>query len=296
MSVYTGIKSFSKQWYIDMLYIVLGSLIMASGYVFFVVPYKIAPGGVYGIAIILHHTFGLPTGMTGLVLNIPLVIWGIKELGPKFGWKTILGMTLTSVAIDVLTYFWGNRPLVVENEMILSSLFGGILIGTGLALIFRARATSGGTDIIAQIMNKRTGIPMGQLIIMLDIVIVLAGTIIFADIKLALYALITIYVTGKVIDSLTIGLNYKKGALIISNKYEEIADKIKNSLNRGGTYFHGSGMLNNNEKKIIFTAVNRRELVALQYYVKEIDPEAFMTILDVRDVRGEGFKSFEEDL
>ncbi|MCK5760022.1 MAG: YitT family protein [Candidatus Delongbacteria bacterium] len=294
MGVYTGIKSFTKQWYIDMLYIVIGSLIMAAGYVFFVIPYMIVPGGVYGIAIILHHTFGLPTGMTGLVLNIPLVIWGIKELGPKFGWKTILGMTLTSIAIDVLTYFWGDRPLVLENELILSPIFGGLLIGGGLALIFRARATSGGTDIVAQIMNKHTGISMGQLIIMLDIVIVLAGTIIFADIKLALYALITIYVTGKVIDSMTIGLNYKKGALIISEKYQEIADKIKNSLNRGGTYLHGSGMLNNNEKKIIFTAINRRELVALQYYVKEIDPEAFMTILDVRDVRGEGFKSFEE--
>ncbi|MCK4981168.1 MAG: YitT family protein, partial [Candidatus Delongbacteria bacterium] len=166
MGVYTGIKSFTKQWYIDMLYIVIGSLIMASGYVFFVVPYKIVPGGVYGIAIILHHTFGLPTGTTGLVLNIPLVIWGIKELGPKFGWKTILGMTLTSVAIDVMTYFWGDRPLVIENELILSPIFGGLLIGGGLALIFRARATSGGTDIVAQIMNKHTGISMGQLIIM----------------------------------------------------------------------------------------------------------------------------------
>ena len=143
--------------------------------------------------------------------------------------------------------------------------------------------------IVVQILSWILGIALALGAFFLDLGI-------FADIKLALYALITIYVTGKVIDSLTIGLNYKKGALIISDKYKEIAEKIKTSLNRGGTYFNGSGLQSDTEKKIIFTAVNRRELVALQYYVKEIDPKAFVTILDVRGVRGEGFKSFEDDL
>lgn len=294
MFLFSDYKAFSKKGIKDILMVLAGSLVMASGYVFFIVPYKIIPGGVYGIAIILHHTLGLPTGATGLVMNIPLIIWGVKELGPKFGWRTILGMTITSGFIDLLTFFWGDRPLI-GDDLILSALYGGVLIGGGLAFIFMAKATTGGSDIVAQIAYKRSKIPMGQLLIAIDTLVVIIGVIVFKDIKLALYAIITIYSTGQVVDTITGGMNYRKGVFIVSKKYKEISEFILKNLRRGATYFHGQGIYKNDEKEIIFTALTRRELVALQDKIKAIDPEAFLTVLDIRDVRGEGFKPLDDD-
>jgi uncharacterized membrane-anchored protein YitT (DUF2179 family) len=294
MFLFSDYKAFSKNGIKDIAMVFVGSLIMASGYVFFIVPYKIIPGGVFGIAIILHHTFKLPTGTMGLIMNIPLIIWGVKELGPKFGWRTVLGMTVTSGLIDLITLFWGDRPLI-EHDLLLSALYGGVLIGAGLAFIFLAKATTGGSDIVAQIAYKKSKIPMGQLLILIDSAVVVVGVIVFRDIKLALYAIITIYTTGQVVDSITGGMNYRKGAFIVSKKYEEIADFIIKKLRRGATYFHSRGIYKNDEKEVIFTALTRRELVALQDKIKIIDPEAFMTIIDIRDVRGEGFKPFDDD-
>jgi len=287
-------KAFSRKGLKDILMVLLGSLIMASGYVFFIVPYKIIPGGVYGIAIILYHTLGIPTGTAGLVMNIPLIIWGVKELGPKFGWRTVLGMAITSGLIDLITLYWGDKPLI-DGDLLLSSLYGGILIGAGLSLIFMAKGTTGGSDIIAQIAYKKSKIPMGQLLILIDTVVVVLGVIIFKDVKLALYAVITIYATGQVVDSMTVGMNHRKGAFIVSSKYNEIATYILKNLRRGATYFHSKGIYKNDEKEVVFTALTRRELVALQENIRIIDPEAFMTVIDVRDVRGEGFKSFHDD-
>jgi uncharacterized membrane-anchored protein YitT (DUF2179 family) len=295
MFLFSDYKAMSKEGMKDIGMLLFGSVIMACGYVFFVVPYKIIPGGIYGIAIILHHTLGLPTGTTGLVMNIPLIIWGVKELGPKFGWRTVLGLTVTSGLIDLITYFWGDVSLIQNEDVLLSSLFGGVFIGAGLAFVFKAKATTGGSDIIAQIAYKKSKIPMGQLLMMTDIVVVLIGVIVFSDIQLALYAIITIYATGQVVDALTVGMNYRKGAFIVSKKYDEIASYILKNLRRGATYFHGRGIYKNDEKEVIFTALTRRELVALQEKIKIIDPEAFMTVIDIRDVRGEGFKPFDDD-
>ncbi|MBN2857926.1 MAG: YitT family protein [Candidatus Delongbacteria bacterium] len=291
---FSDYKVLSKRGFSDILMLVSGSLIMAAGYAFFIVPYKIIPGGVFGIAIVLHHTLGLPTGTMGLLMNIPLIIWGIKELGPKFGWRTLLGMTLTSLFIDALSIWWGDIPLM-DGDILVSSLYGGVLIGAGLAFIFKAKGTTGGSDIVAQIAYKRSKIPMGQLLMLIDTIVVLLGVIVFKDVKLALYSIITIYATGRVIDALTVGMNFRKGAFIVSKKYEEVAAYILKNLRRGATYFHGKGIYKNDEKEIIFAALSRRELVALQEKLRIIDPEAFMTIIDIRDVRGEGFKPLEDD-
>jgi uncharacterized membrane-anchored protein YitT (DUF2179 family) len=294
MLQFSDYKVLSKRGLSDIFMIVAGSLVMASGYAFFIVPYKIIPGGVFGIAIVLHHTLGLPTGTIGLLMNIPLIIWGIRELGPKFGWRTLLGMTLTSVFIDALSLWWGDVALI-EGDMLISSLYGGVLIGAGLAFIFKAKGTTGGSDIVAQVAYKKSKIPMGQLLMLIDTLVVLLGVVVFKDIKLALYSIITIYATGRVIDTLTTGMNFRKGAFIVSKKYEEVAAYILKNLRRGATYFHGKGIYKNDEKEIIFAALSRRELVALQEKLRVIDPEAFMTVIDIRDVRGEGFKPLEDD-
>ena len=295
-------KLFTKRWFISYSLIVLGSFILAAGFVFFISPYKIVPGGVYGIAIVIHYMTkgmmswapdGFPIGLMGLILNIPLTIIGIKVLGPRFGVKTVVGFVLSSVFMDLITMYWGEKPLV-EGDALLSSIFGGVLVGIGLGMIFKSKATSGGSDIIAMIIAKYTRLPLGQLMIYVDSVIVLIALVVFADWKIPLYSWIVIFITGKVIDVVLEGLSYDKTLFIISDKYADIRKYIIEDLERGGTYLKGEGMYNGSSKTIIFTVVNRRELAILQEYIHQIDPSAFVTVLEANEILGEGFKSLKE--
>jgi uncharacterized membrane-anchored protein YitT (DUF2179 family) len=297
-------KIFSKKWFISYSFIVIGSIILAAGFVFFISPYKIVPGGVYGIAIVIHYMTegmlrwapsGFPIGMMGLILNIPLTIIGIRILGPRFGVKTVVGFVLTSVFMDLITYLFGEAPLVA-GDALLSSIFGGVLVGLGLGLIFKSKATSGGSDIVAMILAKYTKLPLGQLMIYVDSAIVLIGLVVFADWKIPLYSWIVIYITGKTIDIVLQGMSVDKTLFIVSDKFVEIRDRIINDLHRGGTYIPGKGMYNGSEKTVIFTVVNRREMALLQEYIHEIDPKAFLTVLEANEILGEGFKSLKEKL
>ncbi len=286
-------KPFTRKWFISHGLIIIGSFILASGFVLFITPYKIVPGGVYGISIVLHYLFGTPVGLVALCFDIPLTLIGIKFLGPRFGYKTVLGFSLTAIFTDTLTFFWGFNPLV-EGDALLSSVFGGVLTGLGLGLIFRSKATSGGSDIIAMIIAKYTRLPLGMLMIYVDSVIVLIGLVVFQDWKIPLYSWIVIFITGKVIDIVLEGVSYDKSVFIISEKHEEIRDKIINNLDRGGTFIDGKGMYNNAERRIIFTVISRRELGMLEEFIHEIDPKAFLTVTDATEILGEGFKSLRE--
>jgi len=229
----------------------------------------------------------------GLILNIPHTNIGIRILGPRFGIKTILGFFLTAGFMDLQTMLWGNRPLV-EGDTLLSCIFGAVLIGFGLGLIFRARATSGGSDIVAMILSKYTKKSLGQLLIYVDSVIVLLGLIAFGDWKIPLYSWLVIFITGKVIDATLMGANYDKSVFIISDKYREIQEVILQNLKRGGTLLHASGMYDESDKPVIFTTVNRRELAILENHIRQIDSDAFLTVFDAKEVLGDGFKSLEE--
>jgi len=286
-------KVFSKNWLKNYTFIVIGSFILAAGFVLFITPYKIVPGGVYGISIVLHWLFGTPVGMVALAFDIPLTLIGIKVLGPRFGFKTVIGFVLTAVFVDTLTLFYGSEPLV-EGDALLSSIFGGLFLGVGLGLIFKSKATSGGTDIVAMMISKRTRMPVGQLMILVDSAIVLVGLIVFQDWKIPLYSLIVIFITGKVIDTILEGMNYDKVLFIISDKSNEIRDRIVNDMDRGGTYLQGEGMYKNDKKTIIFTVVNRREMTMLQEFIHRIDPRAFVTVINSNEILGEGFKSLRE--
>jgi uncharacterized membrane-anchored protein YitT (DUF2179 family) len=288
-------KVFSKKWLINYSLILVGSFILASGFVLFITPYKIVPGGVYGIAIIIHYILGTPVGLTALSMDIPLTLIGIRVLGPRFGYKTVVGFLLTAFFVDGITYLYGNEPLVAD-EPLLSSIFGGVFLGLGLGLIFKAKATSGGTDIIAMIIGKYTKLPIGQLLIYVDSVIVLFGLIIFQDWKIPLYSLIVIFITGRVIDTVLQGVSYDKTLFIISEKHDLIRDKIINDLNRGGTFIRGNGMYNGAEKTVIFTVVNRREMAMLQEFIHDVDPKAFLTVINANEILGEGFKSLKDKL
>ncbi|MBN1987618.1 MAG: YitT family protein, partial [Prolixibacteraceae bacterium] len=235
MAFLTKDKIFSKKWLSDYLLIIIGSLILAAGFVYFITPHKIVPGGVYGIAIVVHYMTqgvfsfwpdGIPIGLFGLVLNIPLTIAGIKILGPRFGIKTVVGFVLTSVFIDGITYLRPDGNLALVDDVLLSCVFGGVLIGFGLGLIFKSRATSGGSDIIAMIIAKYTRIQLGKLMIYVDSTIVLLGLLAFQDWHIPLYSWVVIYITGRAIDMTLEGADYNKALLIISKKHLEIKNKI----------------------------------------------------------------------
>ncbi|MGE0021255.1 MAG: YitT family protein [Draconibacterium sp.] len=293
-------RVFSKKWFIDYTLIIIGSFILAAGFVFFITPHRIVPGGVYGIAIVVHYLTpgvfsfwpdGIPIGLFGLILNIPLTIAGIKILGPKFGVKTIIGFVLTSVFIDGITMMREVGDAALVDDILLSCVFGGVLIGFGLGLIFKSRATSGGSDIIAMIIAKYTKLQLGKLMIYVDSTIVLLGLFAFGDWAIPLYSWVVIYITGRAIDLTLEGADYNKALIIISNKHDEIKQKLLVELERGGTYLKGEGMFTGEEKQIIYTVVSRREVAILQEYISQIDPDAFITVMDTKEILGEGFQS-----
>lgn len=289
-------KLFSRAWFYNYGLIVAGSFILGLGFVLFINPYNIVPGGAYGVGIVVHHLVpAIPVGTFGLALNIPLIIIAVRVLGPRFGVKTIVGMTLTSVFMDLQTWVIGEQdPLGLADEILLSCVFGGVAIGLGLGLIFKAKATSAGSDIVAMIMAKYTRMPVGQLLIFVDSIIVLLGLIVFKDWKVPMYSWVVIFVTGKVIDGVLEGVNHDKSIFIISRKHIKIRDKIINDLNRGGTYLQGQGMFKNDDRPVIFTVVNRRELAILEDYIHDIDPEAFLTVSHANEILGNGFKSLKK--
>ena len=300
MSFVPKVKLFSRKWFYDYTLITIGSFILAVGFVYFITPHRIVPGGVYGVAIVVHYLTkglfsfwpdGIPIGLFGLILNIPLTWAGIKILGPKFGVKTITGFVLTSVFIDGITMMRPDGDLPLVTDVLLSCVFGGVLIGFGLGLVFKSRATSGGSDIIAMILAKYTRLPLGRLMIYVDSAIVLIGLAAFQDWAIPLYSWIVIFITGRAIDLTLEGADYNKALFIVSKNHESIREKILVDLERGGTYLQGKGLFTNDEKQIIFTVVSRRELAILEDYINEIDPDAFITIMDTKEILGEGFQS-----
>lgn len=293
-----------KEFFQTYALIVVGTFIMSIGYVIFVSPLKLAPGGVYGIAIILHHLFNFPIGLSGICLDIPLLIIGTLWLGPKFGAKTVVGVITLPTFISMWEKIYGYAPLISlpGQPMVpdpaanfIMALCGGVIIGVGLGLIFKTRATSGGTDIIAMIIGKYLKhIPLGTLLIIVDSIVVLGALAAFKDWTIPLYSWLIIYVTGVVMDKVIAGFHSNKAVLIISDHYDEIRQHIFDELDRGGTFLNGEGMYNHNEKKIIFTSISRKQLPILIHFVHEIDPKAFLSILDVSETLGDGFSSLKE--
>lgn len=301
-SLVTYEKAFTARWFKAYGFILAGTFMVSLGYVFFISPYKIVPGGIYGISIIIHYLTaglfdfapeGLPIGTLALFFNIPLTFLALKVLGSRFGIKTFVGFVLTSIIVDLLYWVNGSRPLV-EGDALLSAIFGGALVGLGVGLIFKSKASSGGSDVIAMMMSKFTKIPVAQAMVLVDSAIVLLGLLAFGDWKIPLYSWVCIFVMGKMIDVVLQGISYDKTLFIISDKYEEIREKILHDINRGGTMIKGEGMFNRAEKTIIFCVVNRRELAILQEHISHIDPMAFMSVMDANEIIGKGFKSLHE--
>ena len=271
--------------YSDYIYVLLGTLITALSFNLFLIPHKIAPGGLSGIAtVIFHLTKGkIPVGVTMLVLNIPLFLLGIRELGGKFGLKTLLSTVLLSLFIDFIKV----SPLT--DEPILAAIYGGVVMGAGLGIVFRGNATTGGTDLFAKIVHKHFHfVGVGWVLFVIDSLVVIAAAIVFGP-TLALYALVSLFLGTKIIDLIQEGLNTAKAFILISDHSVPIADRIMKELDRGVTLLHGRGAYTNKEKDVILCITDRIQTARLKGIINEIDPEAFVLVADVREVMGEGF-------
>jgi uncharacterized membrane-anchored protein YitT (DUF2179 family) len=219
---------------------------------------------------------------------------GLKLLGSRFGIKTFIGFILTALFTDGLIFFIGNDHLNLNDEVLLASIFGGVIMGIGVGLIFKSRASSGGTDVLASILSKYTKIPLGKQLMIVDSCIVVFGFIAFQDWKIPLYSWLTIFIMGKVIDMVLHGFSDDKIVFIISDKSEELRKTIIYDLHRGGTIFQAKGMYTQDDKDVLFTVMNRREIPDLQKYIFQVDANAFISILDAYEILGKGFKSLQD--
>lgn len=247
-------------------------------------PVSMVTGGVSGIAIIIKELWGAPLWLTNAILNIPLFTAAVFVMGWKFIRRTLFATVMLSVSLYVLpeTSFLGD-------DLLLAALFGGILSGAGMGLVLLAGCTTGGTDMLAALIQKRLKYyTLAQIIQVLDGLIVLAGASVFG-ISTALYALIAIFCVAKVTDGIIEGLKFSKQAYIISEHFQEIADTIMERMGRGVTSLEARGMYSNQEKKMLFCVVSKKEIVILREIVAEYDQNAFMIVSDAREVFGEGF-------
>lgn len=266
--------------------IIIGCAVAAFGTACFMLPNQLSSGGFSGIATIIYYFYNVPMGTTIIILNVPLLFLGYFKLGKGFVLKSCIAIVLYSVFIDIFSQI---KPFT--TDMFLSCIYGGIIIGFGLALVYRTGTSTGGSDLVAYItQNYKKEIPISNLIIMVDAVVIGLNLIAFKKIEIGLYSGISIYLISKMVDLVFEGINFSKMVYIISDKYEEIEKIITLELNKGATGFYGKGIYNKNDKTIIMCVSKRRKIIKIKEIVRQIDDKSFIIITDVREVYGLGFK------
>lgn len=277
----------------ELLLILLGATILALSINWFLSPSGLVTGGISGTAIIIeevtHKIFGvgIPLWVTNIGLNIPLFLISIRQRGFKFAQKSLYSVLWLSVALW-FTGFLPN-PFVTNGDFLLPALFGGATLGAGIGLVIRAGGTTGGTDMLASIIKfKKPAFPITKLMLMIDGMIILCGFFIFGQEK-AMYAIISVFVTSKVIASIIEGVHYAKAAFIISEKSDVISKEIMEKIPRGVTGLKATGMYSKEDKEMLYVVVSQKEITRLRELIYDIDPKAFVTIADVKEVLGEGF-------
>jgi uncharacterized membrane-anchored protein YitT (DUF2179 family) len=269
--------------------IAVGSAIIALALNIFLVPNKIAAGGVSGLATITYHLLNIPVGWMLLGLNIPLFLLSFKELGPQVFVRSVFGAVLTSVFVELSN----NIVPVMTSDVILASIYGGILSGLGMGIVLKAGGTTGGTDLVARLLHKYFPVSVGQGLLGADFVVIsLAG--IFFNAELALYALLSLIITSKMIDLVQEGISFAKAAFIITERSEEITRVIFQQLGRGVTALQSKGMFTGEERPLLLCVVGKTEESRLKDLIYDIDPRAFVFITDAHEVLGEGFKDYRE--
>ena len=271
------------------LQIVLGCVIGAAAYPTFLDPGKIAPGGLTGVAMILKHLWGWDIGITSLILNIPLFVVGYKAMGRVFAFRSLVATILFSLMIDLL-------PLSeIPVEPILGTLYGGILLGIGLGFILRGGATTGGTDMAARMVHKYLPfMSVGMFLFLIDCVVVVAAWF-FIGSSEALYALICIFVSGKAVDMVMLGLSSNKACFVISDQWEKVSQRLLNEMERGVTQLSARGAYTGTERPVVLCVLPPQEVSRLKEIVRQEDERAFMFITEAHEALGEGFSSLNAD-
>ncbi|OCN02538.1 hypothetical protein A7X67_15385 [Clostridium sp. W14A] len=282
-------KNGAKELLLDFLYYAAASILCAVSVRMFTAPNHIAPGGVTGLSTVINYLSGLPIGMMSLLLNIPIFIWAVLQIGYKLVGKTMIATVFVASAIDILSVL---IPPYSGNPM-LAAIFGGLLDGTGLSLVFMRGATTGGTDLIARLLNRRVRfVSMGKLMLCVDFVIVVISAIAYRSIESALYALIAIFVSSRMIDTILYGTDVGTGKVIfiISEKSERIAQEILTDVERGVTYLDSKGAYTGRKGEVLLCAARRYEVVKIKDIVRTIDRNAFLIVGDAGEITGEGFR------
>lgn len=281
-----------KQILKEMLETILGALIMAAGVSLFLLPNQLSSGGIAGVATIFYYLLNIPMGTVIIAINIPLFLFSMYKVGKMFFIKSIVGTVAMSIFIDLLDKI---EPLT--NDRFLACIYGGILLGLGTTLLLKAEASTGGSDLISYIAKKyKPTVRSGNIIVIIDIIIIALNVIFFKEIEIGLYSAIAIYIMGKIIDIFFEGINFTKLMIIVSNKSEEIAKQIDQKVARGSTGLYGKGMYTNENKLILICAAYRKDVARIKIIAKEIDSKSFIVITNSREVVGQGLKNLKNML
>ncbi len=272
------------------LMIMIGITILAIGINVYYAPQHLVTGGVAGLSIVLKYVFKIPLWLTNIVVNLPLFVIGVKLKGIEFAKRAIFGTIYVSFALWYTSFI---PP--VQSDLLIASVFGGLFTGTGVGIVLRASASTGGTDLLAIIIKHYLKkIPINQILLCIDGCIIVVGLFVFG-VEKAMYALISIFIVSKVINTLVEGVNYSKGVHIISDKSKEISEVLMTHVQRGITSINGKGVYTGTERDILFIVCSKEELIDIQKLVREVDDKAFITITDVREVMGRGFTEPQHD-
>ena len=271
---------------------ILGSAVFALGFSMFLEPNDMSAGGISGLAMVFVKIFGVGTvGSISILINLPLFILGGLKIGKRFFAGSLLGMLLSSVMIDSFTCF-----AIPDLEPLLAVLYGGVICGLGLGVVFISGTSTGGSDILVRLLKLRyRNVPIGQISMVFDGAVVLLTGIVFRDISKALYTGVTVYLCGKVIDAVIFNFDYSKVALIISSEYEEIAHQIGLQLDRGATFLHAEGSYSHAQTKVVLAAVKKQQVAELKELVVHIDPKAFIIVQEAHQVLGDGFSRYSKE-
>lgn len=275
----------TSKFIIKYLYITIGTMIAALGLDLFLIPNQLAVGGVSGLATGINHLINIPIGIISFLVNIPLFILGFIYESKHFAIKSLYGTVLLSIFIDVFSFLPN-----LANDMIIASVFGGAITGIGFGTVLLKGASTGGSEIVAKIINRRHNhLSIGNILFIVDIIIILFDTLVFRSVNTGLYSIVALYICSKTVDLLIEGVKFAKLALIISEQSAETAKAINFKLNRGATFLSGRGVYSNTPKNVVMCSLKKNEITKLKELVYEIDKNAFVIITDAREVLGEGF-------
>ena len=277
---------FPKEEILNYLLVTLGALVFSLGQLYFIKPLHIPMGGISGIALVMNFLWNLPIGVVTIVMNLPLFFLGWRTLGREFFFKTVYATVASSIFLDALA----NIVPAFDGEMLLAALYGGVVMGAGFGLLFRAGGTSGGMDIVAKWINKQKDIPIGTTNLISNAVVIVASALIYGNLDSALYAMITSYLSSMVIDKMVYGMDVQKSAMIITSKPKEVAGAVMEELHRGCTGMEGTGMYTGDKRTVLICAVRRHETGTLKKLILEKDEHAFMMISNISEVFGHNFK------